>query len=205
MRIEKQGHTNKNDKATNKPFAPINGSPVRLLKSKKIAENRFTEVYMDELEFADGHQGTHLRVHEPGGGVVVLVQNEKDEFYLHEAYHYSINEFCLEIIRGWGLEGEHAEAAALREMDEEAGFRYSVVGKPKQLGVVYPNSTLLMNRVPVYLVRVTGTRAAKPKEAVEALRRGGWYSLATIDSRVAAGKIHDGFTLSAIALYKAAH
>ena len=55
-------------------FEPIEGSPLRLRTSARVASNDYVEVFMDRVVFPDGREGTHLRVWEPTGGVAVLVQ-----------------------------------------------------------------------------------------------------------------------------------
>lgn len=185
-------------------FRPIANGPVTLRGSRRVAANRFVEVYMDDVSFPDGQEGTHVRVREPGGGAVVLVMDEQGRLYLHRAYHYAVNEFCLETIRGFGEPGEPATAAALRELSEEAGFEAKCLGPVERLGVVYPNSTILMNRVPVFLVHVAGAVPREARDArAEGLSDGAWHALDEVEEAVAAGKIRDGFTLSALALLRA--
>jgi 8-oxo-dGTP pyrophosphatase MutT (NUDIX family) len=189
--------------SSNDDFRPINESPISLCQSARVAANQYVEVYMDDVVFAGGQAGTHVRIREPNAGAVVLVMNEQDQLYLHRAYHYAVNEFCLETIRGYGEDGESAQTTALRELSEEAGFQVRLVGAPEQLGVIYPNSTILMTRVAAFLVRVRTARPATPRDRNEGLRDGRWWTLDEVETAVAGGEIRDGFTLSALALLKA--
>ena len=184
-------------------FQPIPGSPITLRRAVKVAENKYVQVFMDEVEFADGRRGTHLRVREPAGGAVALVVDEHGQVYLHQAYHYAANAFGRETIRGFGESGESAEQAVLREFHEEAQFRAELVGSPERIGEVQPNNTLLMSSIPVYVVRVRSAVAAAPRDVNEGLHDGRWYTMAEVKRAIASGEIRDGFTLSALALYQA--
>lgn len=178
----------------------IPDKPIRRRHEKKVAENEFVRVFMDDIEFADGYRGTHLRVIEPNSGVVVLVMDENHRVYLQWAYRYAIDDYCLEIIRGYGESGEDVSQAVLRELREEAGFRAETVETPEHLGTVHPNSSILTNRIPVFLVRVSSPESADPIDAREGLEAAGWYTLEELWALMASGRIHDAFTLSAVAL-----
>jgi len=182
-------------------LSPRADAPISLLRSNLIGANEYVEVFMDEVSFADGRRGTHLRVREPGGGVVVVAVNEQGRFYLHNAYHYAVNDFCLEFVRGYGQTAESAEQAALREFAEEAAFQVELVGPPEPLGVLYPNGTILMNRVSVFLVPVRSGAATTPRGPDEGLRNGAWYSSDAVGESIAGGKIRDSFTLAAWSLF----
>ncbi len=189
--------------ANKEDFHPIPGSPISLRRVQQVAENQYFQVFMDEVAFSDGRQGTHLRIREPQGGVAVLVVNENEELYLHRAYHYAGNVFALEIIRGFGQMKESAEQTALREFAEEAAFKAETIGPPRLLGKIYPNSTLLMTEVPVFLIRVSLAQPAAPAETSEGLHGGRWYSVQELWQAVGRGEIQDAFTLSALALLEA--
>ena len=184
-------------------FSPLPDSPITLVRSNLVASNRYAEVFMDDVSFADGRKGTHLRIHEPGGGVVVLIEDEGGRIYLHKAYHYASNAFSLEIIRGYGESGESAKEAALRELSEEAAFKADTVSPPVLLGEVYPNSTILMSKVQVYLVTVQSPSPSLPASPEEGLKEGGWYCRGEVPSLIASGQITDSFTLSAWAMFAA--
>ena len=184
-------------------FQPIPASPISLRRAVKVAQNKYVQVFMDEVEFADGSRGTHLRIREPAGGAVVLVVNEHGQVYLHQAYHYAANAFGRETIRGFGETGETAEQAVMREFHEEAQFRAELTAPPDRIGQVQPNGTLLMSSIPVYVVRVRSAVSAAPRDVNEGLRDGKWYAMAEVKRAIASGEIRDGFTLSALALYEA--
>ena len=83
--------------------------------------------------------------------------------------------------------------------DEQPG------GEPSELellGVVHPDSGLLGLAVHVFLARYD-TQVSAPED-VEEVAEVAWVELAELWRRVAAGELHDGFTLSALAFATAA-
>ena len=173
--------------------------PVRLAEHL-VASNRYVSVYMDDVRFPNGRDGTHVRIVEPTGGAVILVANVAGDIYLHRCYHYAADQDFLEIVRGYGEPGEGLEQTVLRELDEEAGFEFTVSEGPILLGRVAPNSTVLAHIVPVYAIRVVQGAKRNPKDTEEAISDGAWYHVDEVSELVAKGEITDGFTLSALSL-----
>jgi 8-oxo-dGTP pyrophosphatase MutT (NUDIX family) len=184
-------------------FQTIKGAPIETVKVENIGGNTYVNVYMDTVRFKDGKEGTHLRVYEPGHGAVVVVVDQSGRLYIHEVFHYSANAFCLEFIRGYGEPREIAKKTAIRELEEEATFEYSIKGAPTLVGYVRPNTTILMSRIPIYLVRVVLHGEEKlPKDKIESPRRGCWKTMTEIEADIKDGKIEDAFTLSAYVLIR---
>ena len=176
--------------------------PVRLAENM-VTSNRYVSVYMDDVRFPNGRDGTHVRIVEPTGGAVALVANVAGEIYLHRCYHYAADQEFLEIVRGYGEPGEGLEQTVLRELDEEAGFEFTVSEGPILLGRVAPNSTVLSHIVPVYAIRVDQRVTRSPKDNEESISDGAWYRADEVSDLVTNGDITDGFTLSALSFARA--
>ena len=104
----------------------------------------------------------------------------------------------IEAPRGYGNPGELSEDCALRELFEETGHCFDKEDL-QLLGNIRPNSAILSSCIPVYLIE---TAAREPLKAPD----GEVTTLVSIDkdavkSVVAQGKITDGITLAALALY----
>lgn len=176
--------------------------PLATVDEIMVAENGYVSMYMNRVRFASGREGTHARIVEPMGGVVVVARNPEGGLYLHRVYRYAADVFSLEFIRGFAEENETPRAAALRELSEEANFVGDVVGDGEILGYVRPNATLLSSRIPILLIDVSdmGPSGVDPDEAP---RGGRWYSEAEVRSLVRRSRIEDGFTLAALSLLNA--
>jgi len=174
--------------------------PIRQLRGSIVAENRFVRVRLDDIEFNNKQSGTHFVIEEPSGGAVVVVRNQAQQYYLHEAFHYAAQRWFSEFIRGYAESNELLAAAAIRELAEEAGFAYSVTEAPQCIGYVFANATLLSNRVPVFMVCVESGDSTIPAEQNEGLRNGRFVNMQQLLGMIASGEIEDGFTLSAVSM-----
>ncbi|MFP3915146.1 MAG: NUDIX hydrolase [Actinomycetota bacterium] len=136
-------------------------------KERRIAQNRFASVYLDDVRFRDGSLGTHLRIDEPTGGVAIVVVDPDGHIFLHEIYRYAVDRYCLEIIRGYVDQGETPAQAALREVREEMPYTIISIGTPHLLGHIRPNSTLLTAHTPIYRVEVEPGESREARTADE--------------------------------------
>lgn len=184
-------------------FCTIPDAPICVLEVKEIVKNKYVTVYFDKIRFSNGTEGTHLRVDEPTNGCVVIVLDEYKRIYIHKVYHYSANSFCLEFVRGYGEPGEIAKETAIRELTEEGNFKFRLLEEPTLLGHIRPNSTILMSRIAVYLVKVAITKErVKPIDDVEMPCDGNWITRNNLEKLIKDGKIEDSFSLAAYVLAK---
>src|SRR5690606_1497448 len=100
--------------------------------------------------------------------------------------------------RGYGAPGETSLAAAARELLEETGYQ-AELDQFEKLGTVRTNSAILSAAIDVYAVQVR----AEQKVAGTVQEVEGLVHIAADDLRreVAQGRLSDGMTLSALALY----
>ncbi len=112
---------------------------------------------------ASGHTHEFLRLHAPDWVNVVAV-TESLQLILVEQFRHGTDAVCLEIPGGAVDAAEEPQRAALRELEEETGYR------PRQLfpiGVVEPNPAFLDNRCHTYLAvgcEPTGQAHTDPSE-----------------------------------------
>lgn len=91
-------------------------------------------------------------------GVTVLALTPDQELVLVEQYRHGTRQLSLETPSGILEEGEDPLDAALRELEEETGFR---AGEPRSLGVLDLNPSWETTRV--HVVLATGARHAGDK------------------------------------------
>ncbi|HET8614919.1 MAG TPA: NUDIX hydrolase [Actinomycetales bacterium] len=169
---------------------------VRRLAARLVYENDVVRVFDDDVAFASGRVGRHVRIETtaPGEGVVLVVQ-DGGRTALVETFRYPLGAPQLALPRGFG-HGPDVVASARAEALEELGVR---LGEVKVLGHVTPDSGLQAGRVAVVTARVAehlpgGTRDHDEVSAVQ------WLTPDELQSRIAAGRVEDGFTLAALAL-----
>ncbi|CCI52665.1 NUDIX hydrolase [Nostocoides jenkinsii] len=161
-----------------------------------VYENRFIEVWDDDVRFKDGTRGTYLRIStKPTNdhGVVVIPRRGLD-FCLVKTYRYPLGRVQLAFPRGFG-EGGAPEEDARRELKEETGLDSL---NTRLLGWVTPDSGLLTSRVAVVGAEVPGTVASvlDVREVDEVV----WLSAPLMLKLMSTGELDDAFTLSALML-----
>lgn len=93
----------------------------RILEQKKIYEGRVVGLQVDHLE-KDGHPTVREVVRHPGG-VVLLGQRDDGSIPFVRQFRYPIGRDLLELPAGKLDPGEDPASAAVREMEEETGYR----------------------------------------------------------------------------------
>ena len=80
---------------------------------------------------------------------VIALTADGDHVFVRQ-YRPAVEDYTLELASGLVDEGSTPEATVLRELEEEAGYSAS---NPELLGVLYPDTGRLQNRMWCYLVR----------------------------------------------------
>ena len=94
----------------------------KTLLRKYIYEGRVIKLRVDTVITADGHHTTREIVEHPDAVVVVAIDAD-DNVLLVNQYRTPMGKNLLEIPAGGIEKGEDAEAAVIREMQEETGYK----------------------------------------------------------------------------------
>lgn len=95
---------------------------------------------------SDGTEGDYIIMDAPDWVIVIAVHNEK--FLMVKQWRHGEAALSIEFPGGVIDKGETPEAAALRELKEETGYK---AGKLTKIGMVNPNPALFSNHVHFYL------------------------------------------------------
>jgi ADP-ribose pyrophosphatase len=94
----------------------------KTLSSKYIYKGRVIKLRVDTVITADGRRTTREIVEHPGA-VVVVPLDVDDNILMVNQFRTPLGKNLLEIPAGGIDKGEDAEAAVIREMQEETGFK----------------------------------------------------------------------------------
>lgn len=155
-------------------------------------------VYSDLVTPPEGtrYQTKHVELMDGHAGAVCIVRFGSC-LLMGCLWRPAIQALSLEFPRGMGEPGEGGVQTARRELEEEAGVAW--VESAREVGVIYADTGLLSN--PIWVVEVV---AARDRLAVGPELLGAeWIEEVDVAAAVAAGRISDGITIAAWALWKA--
>jgi 8-oxo-dGTP pyrophosphatase MutT (NUDIX family) len=138
---------------------------------------------MADVEFGDGRRVDHHVVRTRDAASCVVV-NERDEVLLIWRHRFVVDKWVWEIPSGLIEDGEDPAAAAVREVEEETGWR---VAAAEPLLAFHPVGGLV--RSTYYLFTVKGAEyVGEPTEKDEA-EKVAWIPLSEVPSLIDSGLI----------------
>ncbi len=132
---------------------------------ERILHTPVYDVYREEKTAANGMQGSYVAIDAPDWVVVVAVHDGK--FILVRQWRHGEGRITLEFPGGVADPGEDPSATAVRELEEETGYR---AGRVTCLGKVSSNPALFRNHFSVYLAEEliqTGSQHLDPDELLK--------------------------------------
>jgi ADP-ribose pyrophosphatase len=167
----------------------------KTLSSEIVFEGRILRVRIDTVQKPGGHKTTR-EIIEHADVIVVIAVDADDNILLVRQYRRAVDKELLEIPAGGIDAGEDAEAAVIREMQEETGFRPQ---KLERLGGFYSTPGFCDEYLHLYLATelTTGRLYASDTEGIEVVR----VTVAQIPDMIASGKIEDAKSIAGLLTY----
>ncbi len=163
---------------------------ITLLKHPRIT------LLEDTVLLPNGHQTDYL-LHQGGMAAAMIIAKRSDgKILLQREYSYPPNKWLFQFPGGAVEKGELIEAAALRELAEEAGLS----GSLEKLGHFYLNNRRSDMLHHTFLA--TDLSEAQALGDIEEDIESYWFSEAEIDTMIAHSEIENGSLLSGWALFK---
>lgn len=106
---------------------------VEILDSKRVFES-FIKVNCDKLKFSGEKTMDYFYV-DISDAVIIIPVDDDGKFILVDQYRHAIRKNSLEFPAGMVEKGEDIEQTAIRELEEETGYK---AGKVEFLGEYYP-------------------------------------------------------------------
>ena len=140
--------------------------PWQIIARHDIYQDPWMSVRKDDVIRPDGLPGTYSTVRiKPG--VCVIPMDRDGSIYLTREFHYAVGRDTIEGISGGIEEGESAEEAALRELQEEVGVQAE---RLRHLGWVDPLTSALSSPTQLFCATELRMVEASP-EGTEQIQR----------------------------------
>ncbi len=104
----------------------------KLKKSEILFKGKVFDLKVDEIEYNSGNKGIREVAIHPGGAVVLPVKDD-GKIIMVKQFRYPLQKVILEFPAGKLNKGEDPQHCAVRELEEETGYK---VGKIEKLGAI---------------------------------------------------------------------
>jgi ADP-ribose pyrophosphatase len=163
----------------------------KTVKTEYVYKGKILNLRNDEVVFPNGTKSQREIVEHNGGSCILCV--EDDKILLVRQFRYALNKEIWEIPAGKLEKGEEPSLTAVRELEEECGYR---AGEVKLLFTVYP--TPGYDTETIYIYRAYNLKKTQTNfdegEDIESR----WFSFSEVKKMIDDGEINDGKTLIAL-------
>ncbi|MFH1561568.1 MAG: NUDIX hydrolase [Patescibacteria group bacterium] len=172
----------------------------RTLASKVVFNNRWVQLKIDSLELDKGQSYDYVYLTRHHNGVVAIAYFEKaDQLMMVRQYRHPVGEHLWGFPAGGQEKGQAPRQTARKELAEEAGL---VAGRLIDLGHNIIDPGIVSNRGRIFLTLDPTVDESKKVETASEKIICQRFTLEEVDQMVAKGQIRDGWTLSALYLFK---
>jgi ADP-ribose pyrophosphatase len=165
------------------------------LSSRTIYEGRILNLRVDTVRTADGRESTR-EIIEHAACIAVIPVDDDDNVLMVKQYRRAVDKELLEIPAGGIDAGEDAEAAVIREMQEEIGYKPQ---KVVTLGGFYSSPGFCNEYLGLYLATdlVPSRLHAEDTAGIEVVR----VPVSEIAALATSDKIEDAKTVAGLLFY----
>ena len=167
----------------------------RIVKSDVIFRGKVFDTKVDQIEYDSGNKSVREVAEHPGGAVVVPVTND-GKIVMVTQHRFPVNQILLELPAGKLGNGEDPHLCAVRELEEETGYKSDNV---KPLGSIYTTPGYSTEKLWIYLAKDLKPGKHNREEGefgMEVFE----LSLKEIEEKIYNGEIVDGKTICGIYL-----
>ncbi len=166
--------------------------------ARTLTENPYFAVRLQDVTVTDGSSRTYYTIHHPAPAVGLVARRGTDVLLIHQ-YRFIVDEYVWAIPSGGLAAGETLAAAAVRELEEEAGYTAASV---VPLLSCYASYGCSDQRYEIFLADEVSPIAVPPdrNEVIEAR----WFSRPELLALIRRNGIVDNLSLSPL-LYVLLH
>ena len=169
----------------------------KVKKSEILFRGKVFNLQVDELEYNSGNNGIREIAIHPGGAVIVPLKDD-GKIIMVRQFRYPFQKYILELPAGKLDKGEEPLNCAVRELEEETGYRSSDVVK---LGEIYTTPGFCTEILHIYFAEslIKGNHNREEGEYGMEIHE---FTLDEIEEKIRNGEIVDAKTICGIHMYK---
>ena len=163
----------------------------KTISSKKILDHKRLTVFEDQVELPNGQVTDYVHFGNDKGSVAIIAINDEGKILLQKEYNYPPNQWLFQFPGGRIDNNEHPEAAAIRELSEEA----KITGKFEFLSKYFVDNRKRRDEQFVFVC--TQLASKKGVQDLEEVFEEHWLSPAEINELILAGQLNTAASLAA--------
>ena len=169
---------------------------IKRIDRKLVHKGRIVDFYTDSMEFSNGNIAEWDYIHHKGAAAIVPV-DEEGKIIMVRQYRNAVEMNTLEIPAGGLNPGEDMRTAAIRECEEEIGYKATQV---EHLIDVFTTVAFCNEKIGIYCARkLVKTKQNLDEDEYLNIER---YTVDELVEKIYAGDILDAKTIAAILAYK---
>ncbi|MGE5354183.1 MAG: NUDIX hydrolase [Acidobacteriota bacterium] len=165
----------------------------KVIKSETLFRGKVFDLQVDQIEYNSGNPGVREIAIHPGGAVVVPIKDDGKIIFVKQ-FRYPLQKVLLELPAGKLEVGEDPLKCAVRELEEETGYKAREITK---LGAIYTTPGFCTEVLHIYLAKglTPGNHNREEGEhGMEVLE----LSKEEIEEKIRSGELVDAKSLSGI-------
>ena len=168
-----------------------------LKKSEILFNGKVFDLQVDQIEYESGNKSIREIAVHPGGSVIVPLTKDYKIVMVNQ-FRYPLQKYLIELPAGKLNKGEDSLHCAVRELEEETGYK---AGKIEKLGSICTTPGFCTEVLHIYLAQdlIEGKHNREEGELDMKVYE---FTLKEIDEKIASGEIYDAKTISGIYLAK---
>ena len=167
----------------------------KLKKSEILFRGKVFDLQVDEIEYESGNIGIRETAIHPGGAVIVPITAE-NKIIMVTQFRYPFKKFMLELPAGKLDKGEDPYNCAVRELEEETGYK---AGKIEKLGAICTTPGFCTEVLHIYLatqLQLGNHNREEGEYGMEVFK----FFLSDVEEKIKKGEIMDAKSICGIHL-----
>lgn len=174
--------------------------PWQTVATHAAFQNRWLQVWLDDVALPDGRRYEYTRLQGAGIGVGVIGFNAAGEVLLEREYRHGVSQVVWQVPGGLAKAGEDLQLTGLRELAEETGYAPATITPEsvRYLGMIWDNpgfSPMGSHIYAAWNLVPTGKIQRDPAEFVTLH----WVKTTWLKEAIRSGEIQDRVVVAAVA------